>query len=159
MYVLFAAYGFAANPLYAVAVAHANDFARDGDFAKIAGGMLLILGIGLAIGPALASVLMNVFGPVALFMVTVVFHAALAVTAWLRMRVRKSVDAADREPFQPMQSDRPTTLESVVLDPRADPEPDETEAEPEVEEALSDVTEAGPQQPETEGESDVQGRT
>jgi MFS family permease len=159
MYVLFAAYGFAANPLYAVAVAHANDFARDGDFAKIAGGMLLILGIGLAIGPALASVLMNVFGPVALFMVTVVFHAALAVTAWLRMRVRKSVDAADREPFQPMQSDRPTTLESVVLDPRADPEPDETEAEPEVEEALSDVTEAGPQQLETEGESDVQGRT
>src|SRR5690606_39017016 len=35
MYVLFAAYGFAANPLYAIAVAHANDFAK-GDFAKVA---------------------------------------------------------------------------------------------------------------------------
>ena len=156
MYVLFAAYGFAANPLYAVAVAHANDFARDGDFAKVAGGMLLFLGVGLAIGPALASVLMSVFGPVALFMVTVTFHGALAVAAWLRMRVRKSVDAADRAPFQPMQSDRPTTLESVELDPRTETEPDaETETEPEVESALSDVTETGPQD---EGESDVQDR-
>ena len=54
MFVLFGAYGFAANPIYAVAVAHANDFARDGDFAKVAGGMLLILGIGLAIGPTVA---------------------------------------------------------------------------------------------------------
>ena len=59
MYVLFALYGFAANPIYAVAVAHANDFAKDGDFAKIAGGMLLILGVGLAIGPAVASMIMG----------------------------------------------------------------------------------------------------
>ncbi len=158
MYVLFAAYGFAANPLYAVAVAHANDFARDGDFAKVAGGMLLFLGVGLAIGPALASVLMSVFGPVALFMVTVTFHGALAVAAWLRMRVRKSVDAAERAPFQPV-SDRPTTLESVVLDPRTEPEPEDvSEAEPEVESALSDVTGTGPQEADNEGESDVQDR-
>src|SRR5690606_4609801 len=116
----------------------------------------LFLGVGLAIGPALASVLMSVFGPVALFMVTVTFHGALAVAAWLRMRVRKSVDAAERAPFQPV-SDRPTTLESVVLDPRTEPEPEDvSEAEPEVESALSDVTGTGPQEADNEGESDVQ---
>jgi MFS family permease len=122
MYVLFAAYGFAANPIYAVAVAHANDFAKEGDFAKIAGGMLLILGVGLAIGPLVASVIMGIWSPVGLFVVTALFHAVLAVAAVLRMRVRKSIDAADRMPFQPMSNDSKQTLESIVLDPRADHE-------------------------------------
>ena len=120
MYVLFAAYGFAANPLYAVAVAHANDFAKDGEFAKIAGGMLLTLGVGLAIGPAVASMLMGVFHPVGLFVVTGIFHAILAVAAILRMRIRNAPDAATRAPFQPMASDEQVTPEAVALDPRAD---------------------------------------
>lgn len=125
MFLLFGAYGFAAYPLYAVAVAHANDFARDGDFATVASGMLLIFGIGLAAGPAIASVLMGVFGPVALFVITVLFHSTLAVAAWLRMRVRKSVDAADRAPFQPLASDRAASTELIVLDPRTEVEPDD----------------------------------
>ncbi|MEO8685514.1 MAG: MFS transporter, partial [Devosia sp.] len=120
MYVLFALYGFCANPIYAVAVAHANDFAKDGEFAKIAGGMLLILGVGLAIGPAVASFIMSNFAPVGLFIVTAAFHGALAVTAFLRMRVRKSPDIANRAPFQPMGNDKQVTPESVALDPRAD---------------------------------------
>jgi len=120
MFVLFAAYGFAANPIYAVAVAHANDFARDGDFAKIAGGMLLTLGLGLAIGPAVASIIMGAWSPVGLFVVTAAFHGTLAITAYLRMRVRKGKDAAERMPFQPMAGDRLVTPETIVLDPRAD---------------------------------------
>lgn len=120
MYVLFAFYGLAANPLYPIAVAHANDFAREGNFAKIAGGMLLILGLGLAIGPLIASMLMSAIAPMALFMVTALFHVIVAIFAFLRMRVRKSVDAADRAPFQPMANDKQVTPESVAMDPRAD---------------------------------------
>ena len=40
------------------------------------------------------------------------------------MRVRKSVDAAERAPFQAM-SDKQVTPETFVLDPRADSEADE----------------------------------
>lgn len=120
MFVLFAAYGFAANPIYAVAVAHANDFARDGDFAKIAGGMLLILGVGLAIGPAVASLIMGAWSPVGLFIVTAAFHGALAVTAFLRMRIRKGATVEGRKPFQPMGNDRQVTPESIELDPRTE---------------------------------------
>ncbi|MBU1307631.1 MAG: MFS transporter [Alphaproteobacteria bacterium] len=120
MYVLFAAYGFAANPIYAVAVAHANDFAKEGEFARIAGGMLVILGVGLAIGPAVSSLIMSAWSPVGLFIVTGAFHGALAITAYLRMRVRKGIDAADRAPFQAMGTDRQVTIESIELDPRAD---------------------------------------
>ncbi|HEY8577839.1 MAG TPA: MFS transporter [Devosia sp.] len=120
MYVLFAIYGLTANPLYAIAVAHANDFAREGEFARVAGGMLLILGVGLAIGPTLASLLMGGISPVALFLVTAVFHAVITGFAYWRMSQRKSLDAADRAPFQPMGSDKQVTLESIELDPRAD---------------------------------------
>jgi MFS family permease len=132
MYVLFALYGFCANPIYAVAVAHANDFAKDGEFAKIAGGMLLILGTGLAIGPAVASFIMGAFAPVGLFIVTAAFHGALAVTAFLRMRVRSAPAAAGRAPFQPMGNDKQVTPESVALDPRADSDdipPNDAESE------------------------------
>ncbi|ODT83370.1 MAG: MFS transporter [Pelagibacterium sp. SCN 64-44] len=148
MYVLFAAYGFAANPIYAVAVAHANDFAKDGGFAKIAGGMLLILGLGLAIGPAVASLIMGAWSPVGLFVVTATFHGALAGTAYLRMRVRKSPDAAARAPFQAM-SDKQVTPETFALDPRADNDEAEfpVEGEAPVPEELIETA---------EGDSDVQ---
>ena len=144
MYVLFAAYGFAANPIYAVAVAHANDFARDGDFAKIAGGMLLILGLGLAIGPAVASLIMGAWHPVGLFMVTATFHATLGLFAYLRMRLRKSVDAAERTPFQPV-ADRQVTPETLVLDPRADSDAEDAPVagEPPVPEELIETVEGG----------------
>ncbi len=88
LYVLFAIYGFVAYPLYGIAVAHANDSAREGDFAKISGGMLLIMGVGLAIGPAIAPLLMNNFKPVGMFIVTAAFHGALAISTLLRLQLR-----------------------------------------------------------------------
>ena len=80
MYVLFGAYGLTAYPIYAIAVAHANDFAKEGEFGRVAGGMLLVLGSGLAIGPAVASLVMNLYQPVGLFIVTGTFHGARAVS-------------------------------------------------------------------------------
>jgi MFS family permease len=120
LYILFGLYGLAANPIYAVAVAHANDFARQGEFAKVAGGMLLILGLGLAIGPVVASTIMSLYEPVGLFIVTATFHGALAIAAFLRMRIRPVRDASGRVRFRPMSTDKAASPESVVLDPRSD---------------------------------------
>jgi MFS family permease len=122
LYILFGIYGFAANPIYAIAVAHANDFTKDGEFAKVAGGMLLILGTGLAIGPAVASFVMSALNPVSLFVVTATFHGALAGVTFLRMRIRPFRDDKGRMRFRPMTSDKPATPESIILDPRADEE-------------------------------------
>jgi hypothetical protein len=119
-FVFFALYGFAANPLYAIAVAHANDFAKDGEFARVAGGMLLILGTGLAIGPILASWVMQNVAPVGLFIVTATFHGALAVTAFLRMKVRPVRDAKGRVRFRAMNAEKGVTPGSVDLDPRSE---------------------------------------
>jgi MFS family permease len=119
MYFLFGLYGFAAYPLYAIAVAHANDFAREGEFARVAGAMLLILGTGLAIGPLIASVVMNATGPVGLFIVTATFHGALAVTAFLRMKIRP-VREGGRVRFRIMNAEKGISPGTVPLDPRSD---------------------------------------
>jgi MFS family permease len=120
-YVMFALYGFAAYPLYAIAVAHANDFAKEGEFGRVAGGMLLILGTGLAIGPILGSFAMNAVAPVGLFIVTATFHGALAVTAFLRMRIRPVRDASGRVRFRVLNAEKGLlTPGTITLDPRAE---------------------------------------
>ncbi|MDR3471878.1 MAG: MFS transporter [Devosia sp.] len=119
LYVLFGIYGLCAYPLYGVAVAHANDSAKEGDFAKISSAMLLIMGVGLAIGPAIAPLLMNTIKPVAMFIVTVAFHGALAISTLLRMRVRPT-RRERRSRFWPIFGEKPQTPEAVTLDPRAE---------------------------------------
>jgi MFS family permease len=120
MFILFGLYGLTAYPLYAIAVAHANDFAKEGEFGRVAGGMLLILGIGLAIGPIIASYVMNTISPVGLFIVTATFHGALAVTAFLRMKVRPVRDNRGRVRFRAMNAEKPISPGTVALDPRMD---------------------------------------
>ena len=55
-----------------------------------------------------------------LFIVTATFHGALAVTAFLRMRLRQAPPAEARAPFQPVPLGRHSTPETFALDPRAD---------------------------------------
>ncbi|MEQ1900925.1 MAG: MFS transporter [Devosia sp.] len=119
MYLLFGAYGFSAYPIYAIAVAHANDFAKEGEFGRVAGGMLLVLGSGLAIGPAVAALVMNLYAPVGLFLVTATFHGALALTAFLRMKVRP-VRIDGRIRFRAMNAEKGVSPGTVALDPRSE---------------------------------------
>lgn len=120
LYVLFALYGLAAYSLYAIAVAHANDFAEEGNFAKVASGMLVIMGCGQMLGPIAASLIMQTLGPVAMFVVPLVFHSVLAGVAWLRMQARNPAPAEERAPFQAMPGERLVTGETLALDPRSE---------------------------------------
>lgn len=128
---IFAFYGLAANSLYPVAVAHANDYAKEGDFAPVASGLLLIYGIGLAIGPLLGSGAMSLISPVALFLVTATVHLGLAIFAVIRMQMRAPATEEERNPFQVTPQGRDTTLQTVVLDPRTEEEWLEEVTEPE----------------------------
>src|SRR5690606_30288068 len=97
------------------------DFAKDGEFARVAGAMLLILGCGLAVGPLIASWLMQMTNrPVDLFIVTATFHGALAVTAFLRMKVRPVRDDKGRVRFRVMNAEKGVSPGTVDLDPRTD---------------------------------------
>src|SRR5690606_31345124 len=65
--ILIGVYGAAANALYPIAVAHANDFAKSSDFVAISGGLLLLYGIGTVIGPSVGGPVMQYLGPYSLF--------------------------------------------------------------------------------------------
>ncbi|WP_117191824.1 MFS transporter [Rhizobium terrae] len=119
--VLVAIYGAAANALYPIAVAHANDFAAPEDFVKVSGGLLLLFGIGTIIGPTVSGPVMSWAGPHALFAVTAVAHIVISTYAIVRSRQRAPVPMGDRDAYTtaPASTSPLATPESLSLDPRA----------------------------------------
>jgi MFS family permease len=113
-------FGAMIYPLYALAVAHANDFARTDEFVKIASGLLFLYGFGTMLGPLMAAPLMDRVSPEGLFAFCAVVHLALAIYTLFRMTRRPS--APPRESFQGMPVPKTATPESAVLDPRSEPE-------------------------------------
>ena len=61
---------------------------------------------------------MNLYQPVGLFIVTATFHGALALTAFLRMRVRP-VRIDGRIRFRAMNAEKGVSPGTVELDPRS----------------------------------------
>jgi MFS family permease len=88
--VLGGAWGFFAFPMYAVAVAHANDYAEADDYVMVSSGLLLMFGIGAIVGPFLASGVMELTGTSGLYLMTMLAHASLAVYVLLRIFRRSS---------------------------------------------------------------------
>ncbi len=112
-------YGAAANALYAVAAAHANDFAKPEDFVKVSGGLLLLYGIGTIIGPTIGGPVMAAYGPYALFGVTSLAHILTVIYAIIRLRLRASVSAELKDSYSALSSNPPVTQESLALNPRS----------------------------------------
>jgi MFS family permease len=118
--VLVAIYGAAANALYPIAVAHANDFAAPEDFVKISGGLLLLYGIGTIIGPTLGGPVMTWAGPHALFLVTAFAHILITAYAIVRSRQRAPIPVEQRDAYSAAPASASlSTPESVTLHPRA----------------------------------------
>lgn len=129
MIILVAVYGGAANALYPIAVAHANDFASSDEFVQVSGGLLLLYGIGTIIGPTIGGPVMTELGPHALFAVTAVAHVLLTAYAIYRSRLRAAIPYAERDnvPNMPVSASPMSTPESLSLDPRAAPLPPHAE--------------------------------
>ena len=122
MITLVTIYGAAANSLYPIAVAHANDFASPEDFVKVSGGLLLLYGFGTMIGPMLAAGLMDRVRPEGLFLATALAHLSLGGYTLLRIKARAPVPIEDRDAFKTQPAERTLTPEAARLDPRTKPE-------------------------------------
>jgi len=118
LFSIIAVYGAASYTLYSIIVAHANDFASQEDFVRISGGLLLLYGVGTIIGPMIGGLAMDMFGPHALFAVTVFAHVMLSVYALVRIHVRSALAPETREAFQSLPSSRLATPESFNLAPK-----------------------------------------
>ena len=107
--------------LYPLCAAHANDRVSPSERVQAVATLLLVLGLGAAIGPFLGALLMEVYGALSLFLFLAGIHALFLLFALVRIRKGEAVPVADRSRFEPVVP-VPT---SAMLDPRVIP--DETD--------------------------------
>ena len=111
-------------PVYSLACAHANDRAEPGEYVQIAAGMLFFWAISASVGPLVASVLIDYFGPPAFFVFTLVMHAGYGLFTLWRMVMREPADESQRRRWAALLRTSP-----VFARMAADP-PEGTEAPP-----------------------------
>ena len=85
-----AAWGAVAFPLYPLAVAHANDYAKPTDYVMVSSGLLLMYGTGAVLGPFVASSLMTITNASGLYVFTGLVHLVLVVFVIYRIFRRTS---------------------------------------------------------------------
>lgn len=83
-----AIFGLTTFPIYSVAAAHAHDFATSAERVELSAALMFWFAVGAIFAPYLASVLIEGYGPPALFMMISVGHAILVVFGLIRMRAR-----------------------------------------------------------------------
>ncbi len=106
--------------IYGLSVAHVNDVIDSSRLIEFTGGLLLLHGVGAAIGPVLAGILMDVAGPSSLMLFYTGTMAAMALYAFQRLRAAAPVAPEDKADFVVMGGGSQAVLH---MDPRATGEP------------------------------------
>jgi len=85
LFILVAAYGSLAFPMYSLAVSLINDVIPANQLVAAAAGIVFIYGVGSVAGPLVVSVLMEVLGPAGYFWGLAAFFLPLAAYAFARI--------------------------------------------------------------------------
>ena len=93
------AYGLFAFPLYALSVAHTNDFAAASEYVEVACGLLLVYAAGAVIGPIISSVCMRYTGAGGLFAFTATVHIVMGLFTIYRLQRRATAPAEEHITF------------------------------------------------------------
>jgi len=109
-------YGGPAFSLYPLCVAHANDYADASDFVATASGLLLVYGIGAAVGPLIAGAMIQFFSAPAFPTFLSAMQGALALFILARMRARRAPPREAQEPFVMLQRTSQSVLEMIAPD-------------------------------------------
>lgn len=89
-------FGAFALPLYSLSSAHGNDHAKEGEHAMVSAGLLFFWSLGATVGPLLASILIDHFGPKALFSYTAAVQIVFIIYTAYRLTVRAGVPPQER---------------------------------------------------------------
>jgi MFS family permease len=85
LFILVAAYGSLAFPMYSLAVSLINDVIPANQLVAAAAGIVFIYGVGSVAGPLVVSVLMEILGPAGYFWGLAAFFLPLAAYAFARI--------------------------------------------------------------------------
>ncbi|MDK3019551.1 MFS transporter [Pseudodonghicola flavimaris] len=81
-------FGLTSFPIYSVAVAHAHDFTETSERVELSAALMFYFALGAIAAPYSASVLIDAYGPAAMFTMISLAHALLIVFGLWRMRAR-----------------------------------------------------------------------
>ena len=90
-------FGLTTFPIFSVAAAHAHDFASSDERVELSAALMFFFATGAIAAPYLASELIELFGPAALFAMIAFGHAILVIFGVWRMRARPTVE--DKTPY------------------------------------------------------------
>ena len=97
--------------MYGLGVAHVNDVIDSSRLVEFTGGLLLLHGVGAAIGPVLAGVVMDAVGTSSLMLFYAVVMGAMALYTAKRLKFFPAVPADQKVDFVAMGGGSPTVLQ------------------------------------------------
>lgn len=129
----FFVYGGMCLPMYALCIAHTNDNLVADDMVAASGTLVLIVGIGMVLGPPLAAVAMDLQGPKGFALFFAIVHLGLGAFALWRMTRRAPVPMAAQG--QHIYAPQPSPVASALVQETAvglqeEQEPNETAQSP-----------------------------
>ena len=83
-------FGLTTFPIFSVAAAHAHDFTENDERVELSAALMFFFAVGAIASPFVASILLDRFGPDALFVFVAFGHVILVAFGFQRMRVRPS---------------------------------------------------------------------
>ncbi|MEW9919412.1 MFS transporter [Marimonas sp. MJW-29] len=117
-------FGLTTFPIYSVSAAHAHDFATSEERVELSAALMFWYAVGAIFAPYLASVLIEGFGPGALFLMISAGHGLLVVFGLIRMRARAT--RRQRTPY--VYAPRTSFLIGRLLRKERDVRPDTSKA-------------------------------
>ncbi len=97
-------FGMATFPIYSISAAHAHDFADSSQRVELAAALMFFYALGAIAAPYAASLMINTYGPPALFALVATAHLALLIFGIARMRTRPTQTARTRYIHAPRTS-------------------------------------------------------
>ena len=83
-------------PLYALAIAHTNDFLSKKEMVAASAGLQLATGAGLTVGPLLGGLAIDLIGAAGFWIYLFVIHGSLGIFGLYRMSIRDAVPLEDQ---------------------------------------------------------------
>ena len=99
-----ALFGFATLPVYSISTAHAHDYAEPMERVELSAALMFLYAVGAIASPFIASVVIEQFGPAAMFWMIGGAHAGLIVFGLARMRARPRREARTAYTYEPRTS-------------------------------------------------------
>jgi MFS family permease len=103
-------------PLYALLLAHANDYAPNEELVSVSSSLLLVYASGAVIGPLVVGPTMEAFGIGGLFLAMSVILGLLAAVVLVRMAMRPAKAMVARVACVPLPKTTPSVYELEVDD-------------------------------------------